>query len=297
MKVSVILPVYNGEKFINRAIHSVLNQSFRDIEIVIVDDCSRDNTKGAIFSEFGKLIGKNIIYHRNDTNRERSYSRNTGVELSKGEFIFFLDYDDEWEERYIEESVIHLRDFDIVYSFPRTLIDEDGNVIRVSKKVLAEDEGRIIFSGQIGYPSASGFRRSSFLGYREDIILREDWEIFIRSYLQGLKIKVIDNNQVKIREHSSRTSRQIKMLLSTMKVYQDYIDRIPQLYKADFLFHIADISMRFGDIPTGWRLLKQALGEDISIIRNKRNILSILKRGLRIDRYIQLRKLKACVKT
>lgn len=288
MIVSVIIPVFNGGAYIRNSVYSVLNQSYKDLEIIIIDDNSTDNTADIIFTEFRDLIGKKIFYHKNEENRERSYSRNKGVELSRGDFVFFLDYDDEWEEDYIQSSLEYIEDYDIVYSFPRTFIDEKSRVLRVSKKSIPQDTGKIIFSGQIGYPSATGFKKSSFLGYREDIILREDWEIFIRSYLNGLRIKILDNNKVKMREHGGRTSRNKKMLFSTLKVYEDYKDKVPDIYKADFLFHIADICMRFGNLKEGWKLLFKAVYQDRYILKDKRKVLSILKRGFRLDRLLKI---------
>lgn len=287
MKVSVVIPVYNGEKYIKNSIQSALNQSYRDIEVIVIDDCSTDATKEVIFTEFKEYINRNVFYYKNDKNMERSYSRNKGVEVAKGKIVFFLDYDDEWEYDYIEKSITYFDNYDIVYSFPRTLIDENGKVVKVSRKNISKDDLKVIFSGQIGYPSATGFKKSSFLGYREDVILREDWEIFIRSYLNKIKIKVIDNNKVKIREHSNRTSKNIKMLYSTLKIYQDYKDSVPKNYRGEFLFHIADICMRFGDLKNGWSILISSLKEDPSIITDKRKILSIIKRGFRVDRYIK----------
>jgi len=64
-----------------------------------------------------------VIYYRNEKNMERAYSRNKGVELSKGEYLFFLDYDDLWEKDYVESSVEFLKKHDVVYSFPRTFVD------------------------------------------------------------------------------------------------------------------------------------------------------------------------------
>ncbi|MEZ0323038.1 MAG: glycosyltransferase family 2 protein [Hydrogenothermaceae bacterium] len=286
MEATVIIPVYNGEKFIKNAINSVLNQTFKDLEIIVVDDCSTDKTVEIIEKHFENILNSKLKIIKNQKNMERSYSRNIGAENAKGKFIFFLDYDDEWEKDYIEKSIIELEYNDIVYSFPRTFIDEDSNIRRVSKKNIPKDVGKIIFSGQIGYPSASGFRKEAFLGYREDIILREDWEIFIRSYLKGLKIKILDNNKVRMREHRNRTSRNIRMLYSTLKVYEDYKEKIPKNYKADFLFHIADINLRFGNLLTGWKILFAAIKENPSIILDKRSILSVLKRGFRIDRFL-----------
>lgn len=80
----------------------------------------------------------------------------------------------------------------------------------------------------------------------------------------------------------------IKMLFSTLKVYEDYKDKVPDIYKADFLFHIADICMRFGNLKEGWKLLFKAVYQDRYILKDKRKVLSILKRGFRLDRLLKI---------
>ncbi|MFN7064656.1 MAG: glycosyltransferase family 2 protein [Aquificaceae bacterium] len=283
--VSVIIPVYNGERLISRAIASALNQTWKDLEIIVVDDCSTDRTKEIVFSEFGNLMDSKILYLRNHRNMERSFSRNRGFDVSNGKYVFFLDYDDEWEEDYIESSLKHLEEYHIVYCAPRTFIDENSKPIKVSKKHISEDAEKLIFSGYIGYPSASAFRREAFLRYREDMVGREDWEIYIRSYLSGLKIKVFDVNKVKIREHRSRRSKNMNMLFATMKVFGEYKDKVPANCKKDFLFHIADMNLRFGDLPFGWKLFLKSLSA--STLTDWRKLFSVFKRGFRLDKYIR----------
>jgi glycosyltransferase involved in cell wall biosynthesis len=108
------------------------------------DDASTDRTQ--------EVVKKYpVIYHRNERNMERAYSRNKGVELSKGELIFFLDHDDLWREDYIESVLEHLEDSQIVYSFPRSFINSEGSLLRVSRKKLPEDPLELVFSGMVGY--------------------------------------------------------------------------------------------------------------------------------------------------
>ncbi len=285
-KVSVVIPVYNGEKFIKQAVESVLNQSYKNTQIVIVNDCSIDKTEEVIFRNFKDLINKKIVYHKNEKNMERVYSRNKGVKLSDGEFIFFLDHDDLWKKNYVETVVPYLEDNDIVYSFPRTFIDEEGKIIRKSKKSIQSLE-KIIFSGLIGYPSASAFKKSSFPFYKQEYLMREDWEIFLRSYTSGLKIKVLDDDLILMREHQDRTSRNIGFYKATVKVYSDYKDIIPEEYRADFMFHVGEVSLRYGDILGGWKLIIRSILTNPEIIKDKRKIFSILKRGFRIDRALR----------
>ena len=88
--VSVIIPCYNSSATLPRALNSVLAQSYSNMEIIVVDDCSRDNPE-LIVKKFEK-----VIFHRLDKNGGASAARNIGIKKSQGEFIAFLDADDEW---------------------------------------------------------------------------------------------------------------------------------------------------------------------------------------------------------
>ncbi|MCX5701453.1 MAG: glycosyltransferase family A protein [Candidatus Omnitrophica bacterium] len=92
--VSVIIPTYNRADLLPRAIESVLNQTYQNIELIIVDDCSQDNTQEVINNYLNK--DKRIISLRNKKNEEQSYSRNLGIEHSRGVFLAFLDDDCEY---------------------------------------------------------------------------------------------------------------------------------------------------------------------------------------------------------
>ena len=88
--ISIIIPTFNREKSIAKSIQSVLNQTFNNIEIIIIDDCSSDNTENVI-----KLIkDKRIKYLKLNQTKGASYARNIGIMLAKGKFISFQDSDD-----------------------------------------------------------------------------------------------------------------------------------------------------------------------------------------------------------
>lgn len=283
MKISVIIPVYNGKNYIKHSINSALKQTYKDIEVIVIDDFSSDGTYEYVLNEFKNEInlGKVRIF-RNEKNMERSYSRNFGFKVSQGSYIFFLDCDDEWKFDYIEETIKNFNNFDIVYSIPRTFINKDSKILRVSKRKYSKDVNELVFSAQIAYPSAIAFKREKFIYFNENYNQREDWELFIRAVLNGLKIKVIDNNKVMIREHDKRTSRGIKFLEGTLKVYFDYKDKIPKNYLPFFLFHISETLLRYGKLKDGWLLLLKAVKLNPKILLNSRRIGSILKRGFRI---------------
>lgn len=88
-KISVILPVFNGERYIQKAVESVLNQSFTDFELIIVDDGSTDDTSN-IISDFDDERLKII----SQQNRGPGAARNSGLEIARGEYVMFLDSDD-----------------------------------------------------------------------------------------------------------------------------------------------------------------------------------------------------------
>ena len=89
--VSVIIPTYNRAHLVGRAIRSVLNQTYQDFEIIVVDDCSTDNTEEIVKG----FNDHRIRYMRHDRNRGGSAARNTGIKASQGKYIAFLDSDDE----------------------------------------------------------------------------------------------------------------------------------------------------------------------------------------------------------
>ena len=94
---SIIIPTYNRAIFISKAIESVLNQSFKDFELIIIDDASTDDTEITI----KQFKDSRIIYSRNNINKERCISRNNGIKLSKGKYLCFLDSDDWYKENHL----------------------------------------------------------------------------------------------------------------------------------------------------------------------------------------------------
>lgn len=90
--ISVIIPVYNREKTIERAIRSVLNQTYRDLELIVVDDGSSDKTMEIVES----IKDERLIPYRLKKNSGACVARNKGIELARGEYIAFQDSDDEW---------------------------------------------------------------------------------------------------------------------------------------------------------------------------------------------------------
>jgi glycosyltransferase involved in cell wall biosynthesis len=101
--VSIITPTYNSEKFISETIQSVLNQTYQNWEMIIVDDCSTDNTK--VLTEEWSKKDTRIKSIALTTNSGPAKARNAGIELATGDYMTFLDADDIWFPDFIENSI------------------------------------------------------------------------------------------------------------------------------------------------------------------------------------------------
>ncbi len=145
--VSIIIPIYNVEPYIERCVRSVLNQTYRNLEVILVDDCSPDRSMElaqACISQSLLSSDLNVVFMRHQHNRGLSAARNTGIEASTGEYLFFLDSDDELKNDAIEllcqevdrnpgveivqgfvESVPHSNNYDIPFLEAPYYVDDN----------------------------------------------------------------------------------------------------------------------------------------------------------------------------
>ena len=117
IKISVVIPVFNGEKYLPRAVESIRRNTFKDYELIIIDDCSTDSTPDLI-----SKINPDL-YLTNKKNIGHSYSRNIGAKHAKGEIIFFTDADVELYTDTLEKINNHFKNNNIncvigLYSLP-----------------------------------------------------------------------------------------------------------------------------------------------------------------------------------
>lgn len=128
MKVSIILPTYNRASLLAQAIDSVLNQTFKDFELIIVDNYSADDTESVVKS----YNDKRIRYFKNQNNGLVSINRNYGIQKSHGEYIAFLDDDDLWLPEKLEKQAELMdsnKDLGLVYSGSQ-VIDSKGDLAK-----------------------------------------------------------------------------------------------------------------------------------------------------------------------
>jgi len=122
--VSIIMPSYNTAPYIAESIQSVIDQTYKDWELIIVDDCSTDNTDEVITS----LHDERIRYFKNKKNGGAAVSRNKALRKAKGKWIAFLDSDDLWNPEKLEKQIAFMKENGYAFSYTNyEEIDADGN--------------------------------------------------------------------------------------------------------------------------------------------------------------------------
>lgn len=134
--VAVIIPLYNSAEFMEKTINSVLNQTYQNFEIILVDDCSKDNT-GTIAKKLMKSY-KNIRYISLDVNSGAAIARNRGLEVTNARYIAFLDSDDTWESDKLEKQLEFMKKNKYSFTFSAyDMIDSNGN--KICEKIRIKD--------------------------------------------------------------------------------------------------------------------------------------------------------------
>ena len=151
--VSVIIPVYNAERFIADTIESVLSQTYTKFEIILIEDCSKDNSLKIIqkYSERDNRI--KCIYQ--NVNKGAAEARNRGLEESKGQYIAFLDSDDLWVCTKLEKQIAQLSSGNIAFGFTAyDIIDEYHKTIKGKIKIKKQIEyGDLLTKTMISTPT------------------------------------------------------------------------------------------------------------------------------------------------
>lgn len=182
--VSVIIPTYNRADLLERAVKSVQKQTYKNWEIIVVDDGSTDNTEDII----KKLNDARIRYVKNEKNLGAAASRNRGAELAKYDYVAFQDSDDVWRIDKLEKQVKYLHqntDYDMVYcSFLKHY--SNGESLAVPNNQIGEREGdmyaTLLINNVIGTPTVL-VKRNVFLecgGFDTELRAIEDWDFAVR---------------------------------------------------------------------------------------------------------------------
>lgn len=210
MHVSIIIPVYNGEKFIQRAIRSVVDQNFprKQFEIIVVDDGSTDNTVEVIqpFKNFVRIL-------RHEKNMGLAASRNTGIKAARGQYIVNLDADDYLHQDFLSIEVLFLS------------LNEDFDAVSCDYYIVDEYEKHIERKNATEYPIACGimFKMEQLVKiglYSEDFMVREEEDLRQR-FLKKFRIHHIPLPLYRYRKHDDNITNNQELMKKYKKKFHE----------------------------------------------------------------------------
>lgn len=242
-KISIILPVYNGEKYLSQSIESCLNQTFKNIELIIVNDCSTDNSL-KIATQYAQKDARIKIIN-NIENQKLPASLNIGHNEAKGDFITWTSDDNFYEHDALERLLNSLleNEADIVYS-NIFLIDNLGKRIR---EVRLLDLENLIFGNVIG--SCFLYRQNVFKknkGYNENLFLIEDYDFWLRAILHSKYYK-LDQFLYNYRKHEDSLTNQIDTVSDKQITWYKNIGIMFLEFSRNFLNHNFEV---FSELQT-----------------------------------------------
>jgi glycosyltransferase involved in cell wall biosynthesis len=181
-KVSIIMTVFNGERFLREAIESCLAQTYANLELIIIDDGSTDGSLEIINS----FDDDRIVLLINESNKGQSYSRNRGIKKSSGEYIAIMDADDIMYPNRLEKQIQFLQSGNNAICFSwADIIDETGEWVKLKKHISDSllIHVKLIFECPLIHPTAMWNKHafiSNNLWYDETYVFAQDMELWNR---------------------------------------------------------------------------------------------------------------------
>ena len=245
--ISIITPAYNSSQYIGEAVNCVKLQSFSNWEMIIVDDCSMDNTV-EIIKEVIKEDGR-IRLIQLPKNSGAAVARNTAIQNARGRYIAFLDSDDLWYPEKLEKQVTFMQENDIAFSFTSyRIINEDGTetnkIINVPKEI---DYKGLLKNTIIGCLTVMLDVSKLGLVQMPNIRTRQDTALWLSILKKGYKAYGIQEPLSKYRKvKGSISSNKLKMAKQNWRMYRD-------------LENLSVISASWCFVNYAWNALKKSL--------------------------------------
>jgi glycosyltransferase involved in cell wall biosynthesis len=290
--VSVVIPTYNRADVLPRAIDSVLNQTFEDFELIIVDDASTDSTEKVVNS----YTDNRLRFLQHEINKNGSAARNTGIKASEGDYIAFLDSDDEWHPEKLEKQIQQLNESseDWVANYCGVTIDRSSKIKSVLSDLLnhdAQNEGQdevirriLSLSGFVHGGSTLVATRSvvsSIGGFDESFHRNQDIEFTIRLARAG-KVARVDDELVTLHESGRPDPDAVaESKVKLFTAFEDEIDRFESQGYDIRKYHRLIISRYYlgdGQWQNGFRYLR---GSKPANVRQVLGLCLDVSRGLK----------------
>jgi teichuronic acid biosynthesis glycosyltransferase TuaG len=221
-RCSVVMTVYNAEKYLKQTIESVLSQTEKDFELIIVDDCSTDSSERIVKNY---LDDKRIRYFKNENNLKVSKTRNFGVSKATSKYVAFIDSDDVWFEQKLEKQLefMEKNNAKICYS-AYGFIEDDGKQLDKIFNIPEKVNFKKLLKQNVITPSASIFEKSLLEKYPfyADAV-HEDFVAFLQM-LKNEKIEAYGINEPLLfyrLTNNSKSRNKLKAMKMTYKTYRE----------------------------------------------------------------------------
>ena len=281
---SVVIPTYNRAKFIGATLKTVLSQTYPHYEIIVVDNCSTDNTDEVLhpFIQAGQ-----IHFIRHDQNYERARSRNTGMAAARGDFVTLLDSDDFMYPQNLFDAAEYARAHPTIKCFHNLyeLVNSERNVLRRYPMPSLTNRIKAIAEGNFMTCIGDFIHREIFEHYKfdthQELSGGEDWEYWLR-VLADYEVGRIEKINSGILQHPGRSinNQNLESIRSGLEylcakltsdphlseVYRPYLKRI----RANSFVYMGILANTGGLHTAARRYLSQAVAADFGILTNLR---------------------------
>ena len=242
-KISIIMPYYKKNLFLKRTIQSILNQTYQNFEIILIDDEQSKNSFN--FLEEISNLDTRIELIVNKENLGAGYSRNIGIKKSKGEYIAFCDCDDLWKPTKLEVQLDFIKKSNLDFSFTSyDIIDEKDKKIGYRKADSEINFERLKNSCDIGLSTVL-LKKEILQGenYKfPNLVTKEDYVLWLKLAKNGVKMMGINQNLSSWRKSkNSLSSSIIQKLLDAYKVYRIYLE----YGRLKSIFYLINLSINF----------------------------------------------------
>ena len=204
-KVSVIIPIYNAEKYLRKTLDSILVQTYKDIEIVLVDDCSNDDSANIIKEYIQKY--PEIVYFLQETNQGAGAARNKALELATGQYVAFLDSDDIWYPNKVAKQLELMKKRNCPFSYTAIeMIDENDNLLKNKRNIKETCDYKYLLHNTIIATSSVIIDRTILGDFRMPLRGGQDYATWLMLLRNGCIARGINEALVKYRISSNSLS-------------------------------------------------------------------------------------------
>lgn len=245
IKISVILPVYNADKHLEKTIESIVTQSYTNMEIIAINDCSNDKSLEILITY--KEKDNRIKIHNLDTNAGVAVARNIGINSAQGKYIAFIDSDDIWKSDKLERQLLFMIEKGVVFSYTSIeYIDENSIIMKNKRQIKKVATYKSLLRNTVIATSTVMINKDEIHDIHMPLLRSgQDYAAWLKILRKGIVAHGIDSPLTQYRISSkSLSSNKFKSIMQVWKIQRDY-ENISLINRViNILFYIYNASIK-----------------------------------------------------